>query len=78
MSKELVKNDCYNCEFRRNVAGNRHIKCVNPDTDMTGDEHGIRRGWFMYPLLFDPTWMTSKCKNYSSVNHAGNSSGKSM
>jgi hypothetical protein len=63
--KRLVENDCYKCSSKRNVLGNAHIQCVNPDAEMTGDEHGIKMGWFFYPLLFDPTWMTAKCKNYS-------------
>jgi len=31
---------------------------------MTGNEHGIRSGWFMYPALFDPIWMTKECDNF--------------
>ncbi len=30
---------------------------------MTGDQHGIR-GWFVYPLLFDPVWKTRVCSNF--------------
>ena len=76
-SGPLVKNDCYKCVHRRNVPGNCHIECVNPDIDMTGDPHGIKQGWFMYPILFDPSWMTSKCKNFESVNRVSKSSGQS-
>ncbi len=31
---------------------------------MTGDPHGIKEGWFMYPILFDPTWKTKKCYTF--------------
>lgn len=24
---------------------------------VVGDQHGIRMGWFMWPLNFDPTWL---------------------
>lgn len=65
MGGNLVVNDCYQCKHKRNVPGNCHIECVNHDYKMTGDPHGIKKGWFMYPLLFDPTWMTKKCDNYS-------------
>ena len=57
-------NECYSCAHKRNVPGNTHIKCVNPDADMVGDQHGIQNGWFVYPSLFDPVWKESMCKNY--------------
>lgn len=60
-----VTNHCWECVSKREVPGNAHIQCVNPDMKMTGDPHGIRNGWFMYPILFDPTWMTKRCDNYS-------------
>ena len=63
----MVKNDCYNCKNSREVPGNAHIKCVKPDADMVGNEHGIKKGWFMYPLLFDPVWMEKECSNFESV-----------
>lgn len=25
--------------------------------NVTGDPHGIRRGWFAWPLNFDPVWL---------------------
>lgn len=76
---DLVRNDCGNCRFKRDVPGNSHIQCVKPDPDMTGNQHGIKEGWFMYPILFDPTWCTAKCKNYEStelVSLVSKSSGK--
>lgn len=57
-------SECYSCIHRREVPGHCHIKCVEPDAMMTGDPHGIRNGWFMYPLLFDPTWKSKLCDNY--------------
>ena len=63
----LVKNNCFECLGKESIPGNCHIMCVTPDPDMRGDEHGIREGWFMYPLVFDPTWMTRKCKNFKSA-----------
>ena len=72
----MVKTNCYKCINRRDVSGNTHIKCVNPDPEMTGNTHGINRGWFIYPILFDPVWMTKECCNFeakneeSKVNHA--------
>ena len=66
-NSELVENKCYECLGRKPVPGTAHIECVTPDHDMRGSEHGIREGWFMYPLVFDPTWMTRKCKNFKSA-----------
>jgi hypothetical protein len=43
---------------------------VNPDKEMTGDPHGIKKGWFFYPLLFDPTWKTKKCSNFCPIRYA--------
>lgn len=70
MSKEFKRdrmNECYHCKHKRSVPGNCHIECVKPNMDMKGNEHGIRNGWFFYPLLFDPTWKEAMCKNYE--NH---------
>ena len=59
-----VKNDCWNCKYKENILGEAHIACNKPDFTMTGNPHGIKKGWFYYPLLFDPVWMTSECKNF--------------
>lgn len=62
--KEEIMTECYDCINKRDVPGDCHIQCVNPDLDMTGDPHGIKKGWFMYPLLFNPTWKTKACSNH--------------
>lgn len=59
-----VKNDCFNCKNKKDVPGNAHVQCSRPDSKMTGDHYGISQGWFIYPLLFDPVWMTKKCDNF--------------
>ena len=30
---------------------------------VVGDPHGIRAGWFMYPMNFDPAWLVS-CEGF--------------
>jgi hypothetical protein len=55
---------CYDCSHKENVPGDAHIFCNKYDKSITGDPHGIRKGWFFYPVLFDPVWMTSECKNF--------------
>lgn len=62
--KRTMMNECYDCIHKRSVPGNAHIRCAKPDKQMTGDSHGIRNGWFIYPLLFDPTWKTKDCNNF--------------
>jgi len=57
-------NECYLCKYKRDVPGNAHVKCDKPDLFMTGNAHGIRNGWFIYPVLFDPTWKTKECDNF--------------
>lgn len=64
---DKVVNNCYNCKSHHSIPGDCHIGCNNPDLEMTGNPHGIRNGWFLYPLCFDPVWMTKKCNNYSPI-----------
>ena len=61
---KVVQNDCHQCKNMRPVAGDAHIRCIDPDPKMTGHPHGVQNGWFFYPMLFDPTWMTKACANY--------------
>ena len=70
MAERTMMSECYSCEHRMTIPWDCHTQCANPDPDMTGSEHGIKNGWFLYPLNFDPIWKTSDCKNYSpSVKH---------
>lgn len=65
MSKRRDKyNECYMCIHQHDVPGNAHIKCAKPDPEMTGNEHGIKQGWFIYPALFDPVWKEKDCANF--------------
>ena len=62
---ELYKhNECHFCKHKQNVPGTTHIKCTNPDPEMKGDKHGIKKGWFFYPQLFDPVWKKKRCQNF--------------
>ena len=62
------KTNCYKCKHKRSVPGNCHIACANPDPKMSGDPHGIKNGWFIYPLLFDPIWKNKVCDNMEWVH----------
>jgi hypothetical protein len=63
-----MQNECFCCTYRRNVPYNAHILCTNPDEKMIGEEHGIKNGWFYYPLLFDPAWKLKKCRNFKEAS----------
>jgi hypothetical protein len=62
--KRDVVNECYHCTHKRNVSGDAHVTCVNPDPKMRGDQYGISHSWFNYPTLFDPVWKTKLCDNF--------------
>lgn len=62
-----MKTLCYECSNRRSIPGDAHTQCVKPDKDMTGDEHGMRNGWFAYPYNFDPVWRTKECDNFEPI-----------
>ena len=66
--KRGAVEECYSCVHRRDVPGNAHIECVKPDAEMIGSPHGIREGWFMYPLLFDPVWKRKRCSNHEPID----------
>jgi hypothetical protein len=70
-----MKTDCYHCQHRRRIPGEEHIKCAKPDPDMTGNDYGIRSGWFFYPYNFDPIWRTKECVNYTEEDNHGSSKG---
>jgi hypothetical protein len=62
-----MMNECYQCKHKRNIHGDRHISCLKPDPDITGIEHGIKNGWFFYPINFDPIWKTKDCSNFEVI-----------
>ena len=68
--RDGARIECASCQHFREVPWNTHIECVEPDEDMCGDQHGIKNGWFMYPLLFDPTWKTRLCGNFEPFDPA--------
>lgn len=67
MDKTMM-TECWQCKNKRPIPGDAHISCAKPDPGMTGDKHGIRSGWFMYPFNFDPTWKTKLCANFEDKN----------
>lgn len=61
---ETIKPDCYKCSHRRAIPGDAHSRCNNHDAKTKGHPHGIKSGWFSWPLNFDPVWLES-CNGFS-------------
>ena len=59
-----MKTECYQCTHRKEIPGDAHSRCVKPDAAMVGNPHGIKKGWFMYPINFDPVWKERLCQNF--------------
>ena len=51
--------NCYDCLHRKMVLGDAHSRCANTEAKVTGNEHGRRSGWFLWPANFDPVWLES-------------------
>jgi len=67
MTSANSETNCYECVHRRSIAGDCHTQCAKPDPEMTGSEHGIKNGWFMYPFNFDPIWKTKVCSTFEKI-----------
>ena len=66
--KRDMKNECHLCKYKRELPGESHILCSNPDWSMRGHPHGIKNGWFIYPLVFDPVWKMKDCENFEEID----------
>lgn len=64
MSNEQTKPNCYKCVHKMEVPGSRHSMCNNMTAKVTGNQHGIKSGWFAWPYNFDPVWLQS-CDGFS-------------
>jgi hypothetical protein len=67
----MTKPNCYECKWRKDIMGDCHSKCAHPKAliDMlssmaqgtplpvTANPHGIKNGWFYWPMNFDPVWL---------------------
>lgn len=56
--------DCYRCVHRCQLTFSAHSSCHNIVADVKGDPHGDRKGWFLWPLNFDPVWLLA-CSGFS-------------
>ena len=62
-------NECYKCAHHREIETSAHIRCVNPDPNMGGDDYGVKNGWFDYPTAFAPLWKDADCQNYEPAKY---------
>lgn len=50
------------------------IDAKNGEITVKGNPHGIKKGWFMHPLNFDPVWLEEcngfKAKQSTAVSDA--------
>lgn len=76
--KRMLKDEnCYKCAHWRDIPGDAHSRCNNHTAIVEGDEYGIRSGWFMWPLNFDPVWLRA-CNGFSSDEKDRNAPTKEM
>jgi hypothetical protein len=60
----MIEPNCYSCVHRLTIPGDAHTRCNNHTAKVEGNPHGIRKGWFLWPLNFDPVWL-EKCDGFS-------------
>jgi len=66
----MKETDCYKCGYKGNNPGSAHIRCrfdwAKSGIKMPmGNPHGVRNGWFIFPLNYDPTWMIGECLSFA-------------
>ncbi len=64
------KNTCFNCAYRTDIPGDAHIGCSfawekSENKPPKANEAGVKNGWYMFPLNFDPVWQEEPCKEHS-------------
>ena len=67
-----MKKNCYNCAYKNIIPGSAHFKCVfnwkkSNKTSPKANEHGIKKGWYIFPFNFDPVWQEEPCQAYSKI-----------
>lgn len=57
-------NECYKCKFRTDLPGSAHSQCQaglltlgTNKVQVVANQHGINKGWFMWPFDYDPVWL---------------------
>jgi len=60
--KDKTPIPCFDCPYEDRVPGSAHSACVFDFQGQgvpvpQGSSHGIKRGWWVFPFNYDPTWM---------------------
>lgn len=64
---------CYQCVYKTNIPGDCHISCRfdwSKRKDIVppkANAHGIAKGWYMFPVNYDPVWQLEECKAFSTI-----------
>lgn len=74
-------NKCYDCKHRGELPGDAHSRCNHPEAakpqsilymghnapfNIRANPYGVKRGWFLWPLTFDPVWLEN-CDAFEGV-----------
>jgi len=64
------KKNCYNCAYKGEIPGDAHIRCKfnwakSKIIPPKAHEQGIRKGWYNFPLNYDPAWQIGECEAFS-------------
>lgn len=66
------KKGCSTCAYKTSIPGDSHIGCSfawekSENNPPKADSHGIKMGWYTFPINFDPAWQQEECKSHSKV-----------
>lgn len=64
VDKGTIKSNCSDCIHARCLPNDSHILCANPSKNVKGSEYGYSKGYFHYPVNFDPTWRINECDRW--------------
>jgi len=64
------QEQCWSCAYRGENPGSAHIRCEfdwrkSANKPPTGHPHGIKNGWYIFPVNYDPTWMLDRCEEWT-------------
>ena len=65
-----MKAKCFECAYKGAKPGDAHTRCKYDWSKSKfmmprGNPHGIRHGWYMFPLNYDPVWMQEECQAFA-------------
>ncbi|MFA4917213.1 MAG: hypothetical protein WC560_11175 [Syntrophales bacterium] len=64
MLNRNISNECFKCNYRKQLKFTANSACGKPDLDMTGLEAGVASGYFKYPNNFNPAFKAKLCSNF--------------